>query len=227
LGRLPVHRWDVSPREALIIQKSLRPRVLVRDLKGLIRTVAGVDMAYTSNGKHFWAAVCLWDVILEQVLEERWIRGRVRFPYIPGLLSFREAPGILEVLGLLQRKPDAVLCDGQGIAHPRGLGLASHVGLFLQIPTVGCAKRRLVGQHTEVGPHKGDQCPLIHRGRVLGAVLRTRERVKPVFVSPGNNVSVARASSLVLRCCTRYRIPEPLRRAHLLAGRFRKREEAS
>ena len=134
---------------------------------------------------------------------------------MPGLLSFREVPLLVKTFQLLQERPDVVLCDGQGVAHPRRLGLASHLGLWLTLPTVGCAKTRLVGSHGKVGPNKGQYRSLLHGEERVGVVLRTRTKVKPLYVSPGHLAEVDSSRRLVMGCCSKYRLPEPIRRAHL------------
>jgi deoxyribonuclease V len=155
------------------------------------------------------------------VVEESWVKGKVRFPYIPGLLTFREAPVLLEAFSLLKQRPDVILFDGQGIAHPRGFGLASHAGLLLGLPSVGCAKTMLVGEHTPVGRKRGSFSYLWFEGKKVGAAVRTRQDVKPVFVSPGDRITIEAAVGLVLAACKGYRLPEPIRRAHQLAARMR------
>ncbi len=149
------------------------------------------------------------------LLEEATFSARVSFPYIPGLLTFREGPPLITAFAKLSQLPDFILFDGQGIAHPRGIGLAAHLGLILDRPAIGCAKSRLVGTHAPVGEKRGDWTGLIHQERQVGAVLRTRDRIKPVFVSQGHRIGLERAVTLVLACCRGYRIPEPTRRAHL------------
>jgi deoxyribonuclease V len=146
----------------------------------------------------------------------------VDFPYIPGLLSFRELPVILQALEKLPQSPDLLLVDGQGIAHPRGLGLASHLGLWLDLPTIGCAKSRLYGEHGEVGEKKGESVPLKNKGgATIGCVLRSRDRIKPLYISPGHRISVKSAAAIVLACCDKYRLPEPIRAAHLASNQQR------
>ncbi|RLF54020.1 MAG: endonuclease V, partial [Thermoplasmata archaeon] len=159
------------------------------------------------------------------MVEERWIRGSSDFPYVPGLLSFREIPHILNVLGQLKNEPDLFLCDGQGIAHPRGLGLASHLGLITQKPSIGCAKTRLVGEYAQVEYDRGSRSDLLYRGRKVGMVLRTKKGVKPIFISPGYGVTAGQAVEIVLKCTGKYRLPEPIRKAHLLVNRARREEE--
>jgi len=159
-------------------------------------------------------------------VDEAWAKGRMDFPYIPGLLSFREIPFLLKALERIRIEPDLILCDGQGIAHPRGLGLAAHLGLLVSKTTVGCAKKRLVGEFSEVGPNRGNYSLLFHEDRPVGAAVRTRAGVKPLFVSPGYGITIDEAVATVLNCCEHYRIPEPIRQAHFLVNGLRQREEA-
>ena len=227
----PLHEWDLSPAQAIALQKALAGAVLRADRFGpggrrAIRRVAGVDAAFADGGRVIRAAAVVLDfpglVLTEQVLIER----PTTFPYVPGLLSFREVPALLEALGRLLTAPDLILCDGHGYAHPRRFGLACHLGLWLDTPTIGVAKSRLTGAHDEPGPAKGDVAWLLagkgERPRErLGAVLRTREQVKPVFVSAGHRISLRTALALTLACATRYRLPEPTRLADKLSKAHR------
>ncbi|MFQ5904275.1 MAG: deoxyribonuclease V [Candidatus Binatia bacterium] len=219
-----LHEWDVEVSRAMEIQKMLRTRISLEDSLDLenLRWVGGADVSYTKGEETLYGAVVVLNFPDLGIVEERWIQGRVSFPYIPGLLSFREAPILLRAFSLLQRRPDAVIFDGQGIAHPRGLGLASHVALFLDLPSVGCAKTRLVGEHRDVGGEKGSLSWLAFKGKRVGAAVRTRTNVKPVFVSPGHWMSLRTATRLVLATCRGYRLPEPTRLAHQLVNRVRR-----
>jgi deoxyribonuclease V len=212
----------VTPRiaRARAEQARLRSRVSLRGGPGLVRLVAGADLAYRADGSAAWAAVVLWSPSDGAVVETATASGRPRFPYVPGYLSFREGPLLLRAFGRLRRKPDLVLFDGQGIAHPRGLGLASHMGVLLDLPSIGCAKSRLVGEHAEPGPHRGDWAPLMLEGRRVGAVLRAREGVKPLWISPGHRIDLAHALRWTLTCC-RTRVPEPVRLAEQVANRLK------
>jgi len=169
------------------------------------------------------AGVVVWHLTERIVVEQRTSRIPVTYAYVPGLLSFREAPALLAAIGKLKCRPDAYLFDGHGIAHPRRFGLACHLGLWLDRPTVGCAKSILVGTHAAIGLHRGDTAPLLHRARRIGTVLRTRDRVTPVFVSVGHRISLANAVRLVLRCGNGFRLPEPTRLADQLVGREKAR----
>jgi len=218
-----LHRWDVTYREAVAIQQELKEKLILHDEDVVepIKTIAGADVSYEKRNGLLFAAVVLLALPTMDIIEEASSIEEVRFPYIPGLLTFREGPPLLKAFEKLNHNPDAVIFDGQGIAHPRGIGLASHMGLFLDIPTVGCAKTRLIGSYDLVGDRVGDCTALIHNNQSIGAVLRTREKVKPVFVSQGHRIGLQRAVEVVLSCCTRYRLPEPIRRAHLIVNRLR------
>lgn len=217
-----LHDWAMSYREAVALQKELADRVILENrLPRPLRLVAGVDVSYERHGDLFFAAVVVLSLPELTVVEEAWARDRVTFPYIPGLLSFRELPVVLEAFRRLNTVPQAVLVDGQGIAHPRRLGIASHLGLWLNFPTVGCAKSRLCGDHAPSGRRRGDVVPLVLEGAPVGAVVTTRDNVKPLYISPGHQTDIAAAVELVLACGTRYRMPEPTRLAHLLTNRLR------
>ena len=217
-----LHPWNVSPQEAIDIQKRLGSRIQLKKLPRNIRSVAGTDVAFSRKLGLIWAGAVVFSYPDLIKLEERWTRGRVNFPYIPGLLSFREIPIMLRAIKRLKSDPELILCDGQGIAHPRGLGLASHLALMVGKPTIGCAKSRLVGEFSEVDEEKGSYAHLLYNGRVVGAVVRTRRGVKPLFVSPGNTITLEEAVDMVLGCCRKYRMPEPTRQAHLLVTRLRR-----
>lgn len=214
------HPWDVTPSEAIALQKRLAAHVDTETPLNLaaLALVAGVDVS-VKGGESRAAIVVLTFPELERV-EAVTARMPTQFPYISGLLSFREGPVILAAAAKLRHRPDAYVFDGQGIAHPRRFGIAAHIGLWWDAPTVGCGKRRLVGRHDEPGPEKGSAAGLWHNGEQIGVVLRTRAKVKPVFVSPGHRATVETARELVLRCCPRYRLPEPVRAAHNVAGDF-------
>lgn len=213
------HGWDLTPKEAIDLQKRLRPQVVTHDDFGEIRFVAGVDVGFEDGGRVTRAAVCVLSWPDLTPLEDSLARQPTCLPYVPGLLSFREIPAVLAALERLRHMPDLLLCDGHGIAHPRRLGIAAHLGLYTGMPAIGVAKSRLVGRHDEPGPNKGDWTPLVHDGEHIGAVLRTRERVKPVFVSGGHRVGLDSALKFTLGATTRYRLPETTRRADKLASR--------
>ncbi len=216
------HSWSMTPKEAVALQRNLAGQLQVSvGLGGPVSRVAGVDVSYQKNGDLFFASVVVLSFPEFEVLEEASACQQVDFPYIPGLLSFRELPVVLQAFEGLTTVPDAVLVDGQGIAHPRGLGIASHLGLWLDLPTIGCAKSRLCGEHDMPGPQKGDHSPLLLHDENVGVVLTTRDGVRPLYISPGHKINIPDAVELVLACCTRYRMPEPTRLAHLLSNRLR------
>jgi deoxyribonuclease V len=216
-----LHRWPTTPRAAIALQKQLAPRVCLRPAPRNVRLFAGTDVAFSPDGTQVVAGVVVWDAEADAVVEQRVARVACRLPYIPGLLSFRELPGVLAAFRRLQAEPQVVLCDAQGLAHPRRLGLASHLGLWLERPTVGCAKSRLCGDYREPGARKGNQAELWHSGERVGTVLRTRDNVKPLFVSPGHLCDHESAVHLALAAAKRYRLPEPTRLAHQLVTRSR------
>ena len=187
-----------------------------------VRYVAGADVS--TQGDRGYATVVVLSFPGLSVVEVRGFEAPLTFPYVPGLLAFREIPPVAEALRAVEAPVDAVIFDAQGLAHPRGLGLASHLGLFLDVPAIGCAKSRLVGEHEEPGPKKGSATDLVYRKKVVGRVVRTRDNVSPVYVSVGNRVDLDSAVDLVLRCCTRYRLPETTRQAHNAANRLRRGE---
>jgi len=218
------HGWRLSPKRAIAVQNGLRARVRLCHA-GRPRFVVGLDCAF--RGAEILAVAVVWDVQLARLVETRGARRPVTFPYVPGLLSFREIPVLLAVLRRLASDFDAVMCDGQGIAHPRRFGLASHLGVILQRPAMGCAKSRLLGTHDPVGARRGDQTPLLDGEERIGTVLRTRDAVSPLFVSPGHLCDHDDSVDWVLACGAGYRLPEPTRLADRLvagyqrSGRFR------
>lgn len=215
----PFGDWDGTPAGARLLQKELAGRVSLADDFPPLRLLAGVDVGFEEGGSITRAAAVLVDAKTLQPLAEALARVPTSMPYIPGLLSFRELPAVLQALAELPRMPDLILCDGQGIAHPRRLGIAAHLGVVTGLPTIGVAKTILCGSHAELGPCRGDQVDLVHQGEVIGTVLRSKDRVRPLIVSPGNRVSLASAPRLVMDCVTRYRLPEPTRLADRLASR--------
>ncbi|MFQ5811066.1 MAG: deoxyribonuclease V [Armatimonadota bacterium] len=220
-----LHRWTVSPAKAREIQEQFRGRVRAGPLRRRVRRVAGADVSVDRQRERVHAAVVVLGYPGLEPIEARTHTRRLTFPYVPGLLSFREAPAILAIFRRLRTRPDVLICDGQGLAHPRRLGLASHLGLWLGVPTIGCAKSLLVGEHEAVGEERGAAASLVLDGETVGAVLRTRDGVKPVYVSPGHLIDTATACDIVLGCCRRYRLPEPIRAAHRLAGERARRQE--
>ncbi|MEA5448173.1 deoxyribonuclease V [Leptolyngbya sp. CCNP1308] len=212
-------RWPTTPAEAIALQQTLAPQVVLEDrIPNPIRYVAGVDAGFEDEGKTTRAAVVVLSFPDLTPVDEVLVRQPTVFPYVPGLLSFREVPAVLAALAQLKTEPDVILCDGQGIAHPRRLGIASHLGLLCDRPTVGVAKSRLVGTHIEVPPDKGTWVPLMDRGDRIGAVLRNRANTKPLYISPGHYTTLETAIDLVLKCSTKYRLPETTRYADRLAS---------
>lgn len=220
------HSFDVSVAEARALQERLRSRVEAADRLGPVQRVAGADCSYDRESPLLWAAVVVLDAATGAVLERAGVCGRARFPYVPGYLSFRELPPLLEAFARLSRPPDLVLCDGQGLAHPRRFGLACHLGAWLDLPAIGCAKSRLVGEHREPGPRRGAHVRLREGAETIGEVVRTRADVRPVYVSIGHRVSLATARRWVLRLAPRHRQPEPIRAAHAEVNRLRRERAA-
>jgi deoxyribonuclease V len=221
-----LHHWDLSPRDAIALQARLREQVIVAPLDRPIETVAGADISFNKYAETIYAGIVVLRLPSLEIVEEVGVVSETRFPYVPGLLSFREMPAVLEAWTKLKTTPDAVLFDGQGIAHPRRAGIASHAGLMLERPTVGCAKSVLVGKYEEPAAERGAWTPLVDRGEIVGAALRTKSRVQPIFVSPGHLVDLAGAIRLTLQCDGGYRQPEPTRRAHLLVNALRRGEKS-
>jgi deoxyribonuclease V len=216
----PRHSWDLDPGEAVALQKELRGLVVSNTpiLLDAVRLVAGVDVSVKGDQSH--AAVVVATYPDFELVETRLAQRATPFPYVPGLLSFREGPVLEEAFAALETVPDVFLIDGMGIAHPRRMGIAAHLGLWLEKPTIGVGKTRLVGRHGPLPEEKGAQVPLVDRGETIGAVVRTRTGTNPLFISPGHQADIPSAVELVLRCCGKYRLPEPIRLAHKAAGAF-------
>jgi len=219
------HRWRVSTARARSIQDALRPLVVRHGDLPEPRLVAGADVSYSEQTREAYAAVVVLSLPSLTTVELATAAAPARFPYVPGLLSFREAPALLRAFRRVRSSPDAVIFDAQGYAHPRRLGLACHVGLILDLPAVGCAKSRLIGEHTEPGRKAGQCAPLFDNGELIGSVLRTKTNVRPLYVSVGHRLSLEAARRLVLRCVTRYRLPEPTRQAHLAVSKLRQEKQ--
>ncbi len=209
-----MHRWDLTPGEAIQLQRKLRKKVDLKNRVDIskIRYIAASDLAY--KGDIGYAVMLLYSYPDLVLLEEARAKGKVDFPYIPGLLAFREMPLLLEAASKLTRKPDVWLLDGAGIAHPRRMGIATHFGVYMRAPTVGCAKSHLFGRYKEPGVKQGSYTYIYDKDEIIGAVLRTRDKVKPLFISVGYGISLEVAIKLILSCCDGYRIPKPLREAH-------------
>jgi deoxyribonuclease V len=205
--------WPASIEEARGIQEALRHQVVTSGDPGPVRRIAGIDAHVAPTAGLTWAAVAVVAFPSLELEESALAAVPTSFPYVPGYLSFREAPAVLEALALLSTPPDLLMVDGHGIAHPRGLGIASHLGVLTGLPSIGVAKSRLVGRHEEPGPVQGDRTDLVHRGAKIATVLRSRERTRPLFVSTGHRINAERSLELVLATLTRYRLPEPTRLA--------------
>lgn len=215
--------WDLTPTEAVELQKQLRQRVELQPPRDLqVRLVAGADISFDRGGVVGFGAFVVLDASSLRPLAQSTALAPLTFPYVPGLLSFRELPILLRAWEHLTLRPDVVIFDGQGIAHPRRLGIASHGGLLLGVPSIGCAKSILVGSHGPLGEERGATAPLLHRGEVIGMALRTRRGVSPVYVSPGHLMDLPTAVSIVLRMAPKYREPETTRRAHQLVNEIRR-----
>jgi deoxyribonuclease V len=217
-----LHSWDVSTAEARDLQLDLAARVDRSRVLRPVETVAGADVSYELRGKWLYAAVVVLRMGTWEVVDRSGVIAAARFPYVPGLLSFREAPPVIEAFTKLTVRPDVLICDGQGIAHPRRLGLASHIGLWLGIPTIGCAKSWLHGEYEEAGPERGDWTPLTDAGETIGAVVRTRTRIKPLYVSTGHLCDLESAIATVLATATKYRQPWTTRLAHQYVNELRR-----
>jgi deoxyribonuclease V len=210
----PLHSWNVSVEEAIRIQETLRDRIILKNTSLKVRTIGGGDVAYSKSDNLLFGAIVVLSFPHMEILDTATCDGKVPFPYIPTLLSFREGPILIKTFQKLKIKPDVVIYDGQGIAHPRGMGLASHMGLWFDLPSIGCAKTPLLDEFISPGPFKGSLEWLRREGKKVGAVLRTKEKVKPLFISPGHRIDLMTSIHLILESCRGFRIPEPLRKAH-------------
>jgi deoxyribonuclease V len=217
----PLHSWELSPKEAALLQRSLAEQVKVSPCAFPIRTVAGTDISYSKIDNRLFAAVVVIDVATQKILETASHVEEAKFPYVPGLLAFREIPPLLEAFRKLKQCPDAVVCDGQGIAHPRKMGLASHLGLWLDLPTIGCAKTRLIGEYAEPEAAQGSLTPLSFKGEAVGVVFRSKKKTRPLFISPGHKMDSLGCVELIKRCLRGFRLPEPTRLAHLAVNDLR------
>ncbi len=213
------HSWNVSPEEAEALQIKLAPKVRIEPIKGAVRSIAGVDCAYSDDDGTIICAAVLLEAESLKVIATACAEKDCGFPYIPGLLSFREAPAAIEAVSKLPEKADILMCEGHGISHPRGFGLACHVGLWLEIPTIGIAKNRLCGDCLPPDKHRGSRSKLICNGRIAGTVLRTQTGVKPIFVSAGHRITLKEAVHWALHCSCEARMPQPIRLAHQEASK--------
>ncbi len=212
------HDWVLTAEAAIEIQQTLRKEVIMRDQFGAVNYVAGVDVGFEADGTVTRAAVAVLSYPELQLCDQAIARRPTTFPYIPGFLSFREVPAVLDALATVKIVPDLLLCDGQGIAHPRRLGIACHLGVLTNMPTIGVAKSRLIGKHADVPDIRGTWEPLYDRSETIGAVLKTRPNTLPLYISPGHRISLETAIAYVMGCTTKYRLPETTRFAHKLAS---------
>jgi len=215
----PLHAWNLQIPEAIALQHQLAKQVILQDHVGEVKYIAGVDMAINEEHEMARAAVVLLTYPALEIVEKHVYEEPIRMPYVPGLLSFREAPSVLGALDKLRQRPDLVMVDGQGIAHPRRIGIASHLGLWLQLPTIGCGKSILTGRYNqaELKEEAGSWVPLVDKQEVIGAVVRTRTRVSPMIISPGHLINLETSIRYVLACSKGYRLPEPTRQADKLS----------
>lgn len=221
------HSWDLSPAEAIQLQQQLREQVQLKPLEKTPKWIAGTDLSYNKGSDEFYAAVIVLDYETMEVVAHSSVIRRAPFPYIPGLLSFREMPSLLEAWEGLPIRPDVVMCDGQGIAHPRRMGIASHFGLYTGTAAVGCAKSRLTGKFEPPALKKGAYQPLIDKEEIIGYVLCTKDGIKPVYVSPGHLITLEESREITLHCARKYKLPEPTRQAHLLVNQLRQGKVAA
>ena len=217
------HDWSLSPKEAIALQKRLAAEVRIQPLATRLKSIGAADISYCRHTGRLIAVILSFKWPSLDLIESVHHICKAAFPYVPGLLSFREVPPLIEAYRKIAQKPDVLLCDGQGIAHPRKLGFAAHLGLCLGIPTVGCAKSRLCGDHERLTLKKGRSVPLLLDGEQVGLVFCSRDGVKPIYISPGHLSDIASSKRLVSRCLRTYRIPEPLRLAHIDANRVRQK----
>jgi deoxyribonuclease V len=220
--RTDLHDWNVEPREAVALQRTLQSRIQLIPLATRPETIAGADISFNRYSSTVYSGIIVLSLPFLEVVEQVGAVTQVDFPYVPGLLSFREIPPLLEAWKRLKVEPDVVMIDGHGIAHPRRFGIASHFGLITERPTIGCGKSVLVGTFDMPGLQRGAWTEMRHRDEVIGAAVRTKNKIQPVYVSPGNLIDLNGAIQLALDCCTSYRLPEPTRRAHLLVNALRR-----
>ena len=214
---LNLHRWKVTPEQAIRIQENLKHRIILEKTFSRVRTIGGGDVSYQKEGDFLFGAVVVLSFPKMETLAVATARGNISFPYLPGLLAFREGPILIKTFRKLRIRPDVLIFDGHGIAHPRGMGLATHLGIWFNLPSIGCAKTPLLGESVTPRPSKGSFELIQKDGREVGVVLRTKDRVRPVFVSPGHRIDLPTSIRLILESCRGFRLPEPLRRAHQLS----------
>jgi deoxyribonuclease V len=214
------HSWNVSIQQAIRIQEVLKDRIILKKTFSKVRTIGAGDVAYPKSEDFLLGAIVVLSFPDMKILDMATANGKIPFPYIPGLLSFREGPILIKTFQRLKLKPDVMIYDGQGIAHPRGMGLASHMGLWLNIPSIGCAKTPLLNEFISLGISKSSFQWIRKEGKNVGAVLRTKENVKPLFVSPGHRIDLLTSIQIILESCKGFRFPEPLRKAHQLSRKM-------
>lgn len=217
-----LHPWTVTPTEAVELQQQLRKQIQIQPLGKTPETIAGCDISFNKYEETVYAGIVVLRLDTLEVVEEAGVVSTAPFPYVPGLLTFREGPALLEAWERLSIEPDVVMFDGHGIAHPRRMGIAAHMGLWLNRPTFGCGKSVLAGTFPAPAPERGAWSPMVHRGETVGAALRTKNKVNPVFISPGTLIDLPTAVSLTLQCDAGYRLPEPTRKAHLFVNTLRR-----
>ncbi len=216
--------WDVPPAQAIALQKKLRSSIQITPFEGVLQVIGGADISFNRFDPVVYAGMVLLSYPSLEVIAYSLVKSTALFPYIPGLLSFREIPALLQVWEQIPHKPDLVMVDGQGIAHPRRMGIASHFGLVTDTPTIGCAKSPLMPVYTEPARAKGSIGTITDNGEQIGLVIRTKDGVKPVYVSPGHKTDLNDSQQILLRCVQQHKLPEPTRQAHLYVNRFRKGE---
>jgi deoxyribonuclease V len=222
----PLHSWDYSPKEAVKLQERLSTRIIRKGRLGKVRYVAGADVAFSEDPPLAYAGVIVMTFPDLVIVETQQTVSELIFPYIPGLLSFRESPALLKTFQKVRLKPDLVLIDGQGVAHPRGIGIASHIGLWLDIPTLGCAKSVLFGKYRSPGRNRGSWSPMTDmQNRIIGAAVRTRDKTNPIYVSIGHKINLLSAIRYALACTRGFRIPEPTRQADAFVARIKREHQ--
>ncbi|MCB0581563.1 MAG: deoxyribonuclease V [Phaeodactylibacter sp.] len=218
------HGWNLSPTEAVNLQRQLREKISLSPFAGPIRHIGGADLSYNKGSDEFYAGIVVLDYESMETVAHSTVIRRSPFPYIPGLLSFREIPSLMEAWERLPFQPEVIAFDGHGIAHPRRMGIAAHFGLLADKPTIGCAKKRLTGKYEEPPRRRGAYTPILDGEETLGFALCTKDGIKPVFVSPGHRMGLEQSREVMLHCARGYKIPEPTRQAHLLVNRLRRGE---
>ncbi len=222
-----LHKWDLNAKDAVALQKELASQVVIEKPTRKIETIAGADISFNKFSEVIYAAIIVLNLNTMETIARSGVVTTAKFPYVPGLLSFREMPALIEAWEKLEIEPDAIVMDGQGTAHPRGMGIACHAGLVFERPTIGCAKSVLVGKFDEPSETRGNWSPMIYKKRTVGAALRTKNRVSPVYVSPGHLMDLETSIELMLQCDGGYRVPEPTRRAHLYVNEMRLENSAA